>query len=438
MNILDIIQDKRDGCELSEGQIRFAVEHYTSGRIPDYQMSALLMAIYIRGMSDVETATLTRAMLESGTRIQFDGLPRMPVDKHSTGGVGDKITLPLVPLVMAYGVPIPMLSGRGLGHSGGTLDKLESIPGFQVHLSVEQFKEQVKRVGAVIMGQTRDLAPADKKIYALRDVTATVPSIPLITASILCKKAAGGAQGLVLDVKTGQGAFMRTLDDARKLARSLQKVGTELGIRVCGYITSMSEPLGRYIGNALEVRETIDILRGKGPEDTTELTLVLGAEMLRMAGAADSIQDGRAKISEAIRDGRGLENFRKLIAAQKGNPAVVDDPDRLPTAKSIVEVPSPESGWIKRLDAQKIGLAAIALGAGREQIEDPVDHRVGVELLKKSGQRIQKGEPLARLHWSENSDLARAEKLFRDACRLDDFPPQPDPLIRERLPEGDN
>ena len=433
MNILEVIAEKRDGYPLSKERIRSVIQQYSSGQIPDYQMSAFLMAIYIRGMNLDETTEMTRAMLESGSQVAFEGLDPIPMDKHSTGGVGDKITLPLVPLVMTYGVPIPMLSGRSLGFSGGTLDKLESIPGFRVDYNLEEYKHRVQTVGAVIMGQTRELAPADKKIYALRDVTATVPSIPLITASILSKKVAGGAKGLVLDVKVGKGAFMQTLDEARALAGSLVNVGTSLGLKISGYITNMNEPLGRMVGNALEVRETLDILNGQGPPDSTELTLMLGGEMLLLAGIVSSLDEGRTKIREAIDGGQGIANFKKLIESQEGNPEVVDQPDLLPTASETKDISLSEKGWVKRIHAQKIALAAFVLGAGRMQVEDRIDPRVGIEMLKKVGQRVQADEPVVRIHYSESSDLAEAEEKIHEAFTIDDIPPHPEPLIWERI-----
>ena len=433
MNILDIIEEKRDGNCLSKEQIQYAIQQYSTGQIPDYQMSSLLMAIYIRGMNLDETTEMTRAMLDSGSQVVFEGLDLIPMDKHSTGGVGDKITLPLVPLVMTYGIPIPMLSGRSLGFSGGTLDKLESIPGFRVDYNLEEYKQRVRTTGAVIMGQTKELAPADKKIYALRDVTSTVPSIPLITSSILSKKVAGGAKGLVLDVKVGKGAFMQTLKDARALARSLLDVGSCLGLKISGYITNMNEPLGRMVGNALEVRETLDILNGQGPSDSTELTVMLGGEMLLLAGVVPSLEEGRMKIKEAIENGQGTANFKKLIESQEGNPKIVDQPDLLPTTSKTKEIVLPEKGWVKRIHAQKIALAAFVLGAGRMKVEDKIDPRVGIEMLKKVGQRVQEGEPVVRMHYSENSDLVEAEKRILEAFHIDDIPPQPEPLIWERI-----
>ena len=432
---LDLLEKKRDGRALSEEEIRTLIHDYSRDRIPDYQMSAFLMATFLQGMTPEETAALTQAMLDSGRRVNFDRLPRIPVDKHSTGGVGDKITLPLVPLVMAYEVPVPMLSGRGLGHSGGTLDKLESIPGFRVDLALEDYQRQVETLGAVIMGQTAELAPADKKIYALRDVTATVPSIPLITASILSKKVAGGARGLVLDVKTGSGAFMQTRREASALAHSLVRVGTQLGLKISGYITNMDQPLGRTVGTALEVRETIEILQGRGPEDTTELTVVLGGDMLLLGQQAASVEEGRAKIRQAIEDGRGLVQLRRLIEAQDGDASIVDDPNRLPGAPETKDVAASASGWVQKIDARQIGLATIQLGGGRLKVEDRVDHRVGLEMLKKVGQRVQPKEPLVRLHVSENSRVTEAEEIIRQAYQIGSVAPQPDPLVWERISE---
>lgn len=433
MHRLQVLEKKRDGRELSDEEIRKFIQDYTVGLIPDYQAAALLMAIYIRGMTPAETLALTRAMLDSGQRVVFEGLPYTPVDKHSTGGVGDKITLSLVPLVASFGVPVPMLSGRGLGHSGGTLDKLESIPGFRVQLTLEEYQRQVERLGAVIMGQTAELAPADRKLYALRDVTATVPSVPLITASILSKKAAGGARALVLDVKVGSGAFMQTLVEARRLARSLLEVGGELGLKVSGFISRMEEPLGRFVGHALEVREALDILRDRGPEDTTELTEMLGGEMLRLAGVAASFEEGRRKIQAAIADGRGLEKLRRIIEAQGGDARVVDEPQRLPAAVEHFELKSPAEGWIQAIDARRVGLVLARLGAGRLKVEDCIDPRVGLEMRHKVGARVTPGEVLAVVHLGEWREPSEVETLLRDAYRIGPAPPAVEPVVVERI-----
>lgn len=433
MNPIEVLEKKRDGQALTEEELRSFILQYNLGSIPDYQMSALLMAIYIRGMTSEETAALTRAMLDSGKRLKFDCLSRIPVDKHSTGGVGDKITLPLVPLVASFGVPVPMLSGRGLGHSGGTLDKLEAIPGFRVNLSLDEYRKRVETFGAVIMGQTQDLAPADRRIYALRDVTGTVSSIPLITASILSKKAAGGAQALVLDVKAGSGAFMRSVKEARALASSIQEVGRSLGLRIASYLTNMDQPLGRYVGNALEVLETLDILRGNGPPDTTELTLVLGAEMLLLAEVVSTLEEGRRRIQEAIEDGRGMEKFSQLVRIQGGNPHIIEKPGLLPCAPQCKDVCSYESGVVQAIDTRLIGLATIRLGAGRLTVDDRIDPRVGLEIHRKVGDPVNSGEPLVRMHLSSNSQVEIAEEMIRRAYQIGDEQPNPLPLILERL-----
>jgi pyrimidine-nucleoside phosphorylase len=388
----------RDGAPLDASDLRQFILAVSRGEVPDYQATAFLMAVFLRGLSDDLTVAMTLAMRDSGCVVCHDEVSRPKVDKHSTGGVGDKISLPLAPLVGACGVPVPMVSGRGLGHTGGTLDKLESIPGFRVDLGIERFKDLVRTVGVALIGQTNDLAPADRKLYALRDVTATVESIPLITSSILSKKLAEGIDALVLDVKVGRGAFMKDEPSARRLAESLVRVGTGAGLKICALLTRMEEPLGTMIGNALEVRESIDIVKGCGPDDTTELTMALGVEMLRLGGVAKDAADARAKLTRAIESGAGANKLKEIIAAQHGDPRVVDEPDLLPKATDTTDVPANGSGFITAIDAFALGIAAMRLGAGRSRAEDRIDPGVGIELLCKVGQRVQAGEPVARLH----------------------------------------
>jgi pyrimidine-nucleoside phosphorylase/thymidine phosphorylase len=394
----EIIHAKREGRPLAPEAIRFLVDGFTRGEIPDYQMSAFCMAVFFRGMDDAEVTALTRAMLESGEVLDLSDLPGAKVDKHSTGGVGDKVSLALAPLAAACGLKVPMISGRGLGHTGGTLDKLEAIPGFRVDLPVERFREIVREVGACLIGQTDRLAPADRKLYALRDVTATVESIPLISASILSKKLAEGIDGLVLDVKVGRGAFMKTVPDARALARTLSAIGRALGKRVTALLTAMDEPLGRAVGNALEVAEAVAMLRGEGPDDLREVTLALAAEMLLLGGAAGDPAAARAAAEGAVADGRALGKLAEIVEAQGGDPEAVRDPDRLPRAPHRRDVPAPASGFVSALDAEAIGLASVALGAGRARVEDRIEPAVGIVVHHKTGDRVERGEPLCTIH----------------------------------------
>ncbi|MEE8409703.1 MAG: thymidine phosphorylase [Myxococcota bacterium] len=431
MRIVDLIRRVRDHGSATPEAIRDFVRGVTDGSIPDYQAAAFLMAVFLRGLPDEQTVALTLAMRDSGCVIDHPDIDAIKVDKHSTGGVGDKISIPLAPLVAACGVPVPMISGRGLGHTGGTLDKLESIPGFKVDLGVERFRELVREHGVSLIGQTEDLAPADKKLYALRDVTATVESIPLITASILSKKLAEGIDALVLDVKVGGGAFMKTEEDARALAESLVRVGTGAGLHVRAVLTRMDAPLGRTIGNALEVRESIDILHGNGPPDTTELTMVLGAEMLVMGGVAPDRDAARAKLGEAVLSGAGLDKLRTLVEAQGGDPAAIDDPARLPTAANTTDVEANEAGVIGGIDAYVLGIAAMRLGAGRRRAEDEIDPAVGIEMLVGIGEPVKTGRPLARLH--HTSDPGDVVDAVRSAFRLQGSAPTPGPLVIGRV-----
>lgn len=400
MNPIEIIAKKRDGQELSREEIRFFVEGYTRGEISDYQASAWFMAVYLRGMTRRETTELTLAMAESGEMLDFSGVLDFVVDKHSSGGVGDKTTLVVLPLVVACGVPVAKMSGRGLSFSGGTLDKMESISGYRVDLTREEFLRQVERYGIVLSGQTADLAPADGKFYAIRDVTGTVSSKPLIASSIMSKKIAAGADAIVLDVKAGVGAFMQTVEDATDLARQMIEIGEDVGRRVTALISDMNQPLGYAVGNALEVREAIDTLQGGGPPDLIEHCLMVAGHMLRLAGksqAAD-LSDIRPLLEEKLRNGEAWEVFRTLVRAQGGDVSQIDQPNRLPRAPVIVEATSPRSGYLRMVHAQEIGLAAVDLGAGRRRKGDPIDHAVGIVVHHKVGDYVEKGEPLFTVH----------------------------------------
>lgn len=396
--MVDIIEKKRDGEVLSKEEIVYFVNGYTDGSIPDYQASAFLMAIYFRGMTAEEQGYLTMAMVESGDQIDLSSIAGVKVDKHSTGGVGDTTTLCLIPLVAACGVPVAKMSGRGLGHTGGTLDKLEAITGFHIELTESQFVKQVNDLKLAVIGQSGNLTPADKKLYALRDVTATVDSIPLIASSIMSKKIAAGANAIVLDVKTGDGAFMKTEEDSIALAESMVAIGKQVGRNTMAVISDMSQPLGFAIGNALEVIEAIKTLKGQGPEDLTELCLVLGSKMVVVGEKADTLEEARAMLEEVIENGSALELFGKLIEAQGGNAEIIHDTTLLPTAKYQIEVPALSSGYITKMPADDIGVAAMLLGAGRATKEDAIDLSVGIVLNKKIGDTIEIGEPLAIIH----------------------------------------
>ncbi len=426
MSAVEIIRKKRDGHELAPGEIREFVRAAAMGTWPDYQLSALLMAICIRGMTPEETAILTREMADSGTVFDLAAIPGIKVDKHSTGGVGDKVSLVLAPLVAACGAVVPMMSGRGLGHTGGTLDKLEAIPGFRVNLSEAEFKSSLSKLGVAMIGQTAEVAPADKKLYALRDVTGTVESIPLITASILSKKLAEGISGLVMDVKCGRGAFMKSLSQARELAHSIARVGKLNGLNVRAVITDMDAPLGRAVGNSLEVIESIEILRGRGPADLRELCLVFAAEMLDLAGIADGVR----LASEALDGGTALHKFRQMIEAQGGDPAVVDDPSVLPRAESHTTILAERSGFIIEMDAEAVGLAALELGAGRRRAEDRVDPGVGILVCKKPGESVRAGEAMFEIHHN-GPGLAAAVAHLGRCFRIGDDAPSPRPLVLE-------
>ncbi len=414
MRAVDLIEKKRDGRKLTAQEIGFLIGGFTRGEIPDYQMSAFLMAVLIRGMDERETTDLTMAMVDSGERLSLEGFGRV-VDKHSTGGVGDKTTLVVAPLVAACGVPVGKMSGRGLGFSGGTLDKLESIHGYRVQLSKDEFVRQLREIGIVVAGQTAELAPADGAIYALRDVTGTVPSIPLIASSIMSKKIAGGADAVVLDVKVGSGAFMKDLASATKLARLMVAIGARAGVDAVAELTDMDQPLGRAIGNALEVREAIATLRNEGPPDLVALAYAAGAQMLVMAKRARTLDAARRLLRKRLADGSALAKLRDLVAAQGGDVRDVDEPDRLPRASIVRQVRAPRAGWVKAVRAESIGIASVRLGAGREKKGDPIDHATGIVLRAKVGEAVEKGDILADVHCSGRTGDEEAITLVEGA-----------------------
>ncbi len=434
MRAYELTHAKRDGASIPAAELAALVDGFTRGEIPDYQMAAFCMAVFFRGMDDGEVRALTEAMLRSGDVLDLSDEPGAKVDKHSTGGVGDKVSLALAPLAAACGVKVPMISGRGLGHTGGTLDKLEAIPGFRVDLPVDRFRALVRDVGACLVGQTARLAPADRKLYALRDVTATVESIPLIASSIMSKKLAEGIDALVLDVKVGSGAFMKRREDARALARTLAAIGRGMGKKVSALLTAMDQPLGRAVGNALEVAETVELLRGGGPADLREVTVALTAEMLVLGGAAPGPAAARARVEAAIADGRGLAKLEEIVAAQGGDPAVIRDPARLPRAPRTYEVAAPAAGFVAAVDAEAIGLVAVALGAGRARVEDRVDPAVGIVVHRKIGDRVERGEPLCTVHEGDRSEPRdRAAVRLGAAWRIGAEAAAPGPLVLERL-----
>lgn len=433
MRVVDIIRAKRDGQALSREQIGWMVAGAGDGSIPDYQLSAWLMAVWLRGMSPDETVALTDAMVRSGIRVDLSAVPGVKVDKHSTGGVGDKTSLVLAPVVAALGVPVPMMSGRGLGHTGGTLDKLESIRGFRTRLTLDEFRAQMADLGCALIGQTDEVAPADRTLYALRDVTATVESLPLICASILSKKIAEGIDALVLDVKTGSGAFMTREADARALADALVGLAERSGLRVAALLTQMDVPLGRTIGNALEVRECLDVLRGGGPPDLVALSTELAALMVWLGGRCAALDEARAAVRGAIADGTGLAMFRRIVERQGGDVGMVDDPATLPQAPVRELFTAPRAGVVARYDAGLLGRAAVQLGAGRARAADPVDPAVGFELLAVPGDAVDAGAPLVAIHARSLDDVAAVRQMLDDALTLSDTAPPTRPLILDRL-----
>ena len=410
MRMVDIIAKKRDGKELTTEEIQFFIKGYTDGSIPDYQVSALAMAIFFKDMSDRERADLTMAMVHSGETIDLSEIEGVKVDKHSTGGVGDTTTLVLGPLVAALDVPVAKMSGRGLGHTGGTIDKLEAVEGFHVEITKEQFIDIVNRDKVAVIGQTGNLTPADKKIYALRDVTGTVNSIPLIASSIMSKKIAAGADAIVLDVKTGAGAFMKTEEDAKELAHAMVRIGNNVGRQTMAVISDMSQPLGFAIGNALEVKEAIDTLKGEGPEDLTELVLVLGSQMVVLAKKANTLEEAREMLIEVMKNGKATEKFKEFLSNQGGDSSIVDNPEKMPQAKYVIDVPAKTSGVISNIVADEIGIAAMLLGAGRATKEDEIDLAVGLMLRKKVGDAVKEGEPFVTIYANrENVEDVKAK-----------------------------
>ncbi|WP_242314674.1 pyrimidine-nucleoside phosphorylase [Bacillus cereus group sp. BfR-BA-01355] len=410
MRMVDIIAKKRDGKELTTEEIKFFINGYTDGSIPDYQVSALAMAIFFKDMTDRERADLTMAMVESGETIDLSAIEGIKVDKHSTGGVGDTTTLVLGPLVAALDVPVAKMSGRGLGHTGGTIDKLEAVEGFHVEITKEQFIDIVNRDKVAVIGQTGNLTPADKKIYALRDVTGTVNSIPLIASSIMSKKIAAGADAIVLDVKTGAGAFMKTEEDAKELAHAMVRIGNNVGRQTMAVISDMSQPLGFAIGNALEVKEAIDTLKGEGPEDLTELVLVLGSQMVVLAKKANTLEEAREMLIEVMKNGKATEKFKEFLSNQGGDSSILDNPEKMPQAKYVIDVPAKTSGVISNIVADEIGIAAMLLGAGRATKEDEIDLAVGLMLRKKVGDAVKEGEPFVTIYANrENVEDVKAK-----------------------------
>ncbi|MBC1559397.1 pyrimidine-nucleoside phosphorylase [Listeria booriae] len=412
MRMVDVISKKRDGKELTTEEIQFVVDGYTEGKIPDYQVSALAMAIFFQDMTDRERADLTMAMVNSGETIDLSAIEGIKVDKHSTGGVGDTTTLVLAPLVAALDVPVAKMSGRGLGHTGGTIDKLEAIEGFHVEITKDQFIDLVNRDKVAVIGQSGNLTPADKKLYALRDVTGTVNSIPLIASSIMSKKIAAGADAIVLDVKTGAGAFMKTDEDAENLAHAMVRIGNNVGRQTMAVISDMSQPLGFAIGNALEVQEAIDTLKGEGPEDLTELVLILGSQMVVLAKKAKDLNEARDMLKEVMANGKALAKFKDFLNNQGGDGSIVDDPSKLPQAEFKIDVPAKESGVVSEIVADEIGIAAMLLGAGRATKEDEIDLAVGIMLRKKVGDKVEAGEPLVTIYANKEDVKAVEEKIY--------------------------
>jgi len=433
MKTVDLIRKKRDGEKLSHEEIQFLIDGCVGGEIPDYQVSALLMAVYFKGMDDEETAILTDVMAHSGTMLDLSKMSGFPVDKHSTGGVGDTTSLVLIPLLASAGLTVAKLSGRSLGHTGGTIDKLESIPGFRTDLSREEFLDLVERTGLALADHTADMVPADQLLYELRDVTSTVDSLPLIVSSIMSKKIAGGARGIVIDVKTGSGAFLKKLEDSRHLAQALVAIGVHLGRKISALITDMSQPLGRMVGNALEVREAIATLKGNGPKDLEDLCCALGAELVLFSGEISDHSQAVEHLCKLLHDGSALKKFVQMVKNQGGNPDVVDDLNLLPTASQQVEVQAPRSGVVTKLDALSIGRTANLLGAGRFTKDDVIDPAVGIEVVRKVGEPVSKGEPLAILHVNNETNLEQAKQMVVQAYTISDKAVNTPQLIVERV-----
>lgn len=431
MRMYDFIVRKRNNGILTQEELEWIIRGYTKGDIPDYQMSALMMAIYFNGMTEEETLNLTMAMAKSGDFLDLSNIPGIKVDKHSTGGVGDKTSLALTPMVAALGVPVAKMSGRGLGHTGGTIDKLESFEGFTTAISLEAFEKNVNEIGISIMEQTKDLAPADKKLYALRDVTATVDQMSLIASSIMSKKLASGADAIVLDVKTGSGAFMKNEEEARKLAEEMVRIGNGAGRKTMAVISDMDQPLGYAVGNALEVKEAIDTLKGNGPEDFTELCMTLGAYMLMAGGKADSVDNAKTMLSEVINNGKALDKLAEFVERQGGNKEDVYDYDRLPKAAIVKDIKSEKSGYVSKINCEEIGVCSIILGGGRETKESKIDLSVGLVLKKKVGDYVTKGETLAVIHANDEGKLEAAKARFLKAYSFSDVRNEDTPFIKD-------
>lgn len=436
MNPIDIIIKKRDGETLNAEELQFLISGYLRDSIPDYQIAAFLMGVYFRGMAPAETATLTRIMRDSGTVLDLSDIPGFKIDKHSTGGVGDKVSLILAPLVAAAGLVVPMISGRSLAHTGGTLDKLEAIPGFRTNLSIPEIKSLLKKIGVALVGQTADLAPADKKIYALRDATGTVHAIPLITASILSKKMAEGIDALVLDVKAGSGAIFETKEKAEELARMLVATASPFNLKTVAIITSMEQPLGNAVGNWLETREAIETLRGNGPADLLDVTLTLGAQMLVMGGAAANLDFSKKILQEKIDDGSGFQKFLEIVKAQGGDTSVIEHPEKYPLAKFTFEIKSPKSGFVSEIHCREIGKISMALGAGRSAVSDGVDYTSGIVLHKKVGEPVEAGDVLAIAFANQKERFEENKNRLQTAFKIGDSQVQPPPLIQGWVDES--
>lgn len=429
MRMVDVIDAKRNGKTLTDDQLQFFVDGVVDGSIPDYQISALLMAIYFQGMTSEEQTSLTMKMMHSGEHLDLSKIPGIKVDKHSTGGVGDKVSLPLAAMVAATGIPVPMISGRGLGHTGGTLDKLEAIPGFKVEISEQDFINQVAKEKLAIVGATGEVAPADKKIYGLRDVTDTVDSIPLIASSIMSKKIASGTDALVIDVKTGAGAFMKTLDQSRALANALVGIGKKAGLQCMAVISDMNQPLGNKVGNSLEIEESIDVLKGKGPHDLTDLVLTLGSYMVVMGGKAKTPEEARQLLEQTIANGTALDRFKAMVIAQGGDPRVIDDYTVMPQAKYHIPYRAKRDGVLRKLSADEVGTASMLLGGGRQQASDQLDYSVGIELHHKLGDEVKAGDTLLTIY-SNQEEIPAVEKLLDESIEISDHYDKPE-LIHE-------
>ncbi len=433
LSMYEIIRKKRDGQKLSDEEIRFFIQGYVKDEIPDYQMAALLMAMFLRGLDADESNSYTEAMLHSGKVIDLSDIPGIKVDKHSTGGVGDKVSIILAPIVAAAGVPVPMISGRGLGHTGGTLDKLESIPNFRVNMTIPEFKERLQTVGACLIGQTAEIVPADKKIYALRDVTATVESIPLICGSIMSKKIAEGIDALVLDIKTGSGAFMKEYAQSKELARQLIQIGERFGKKTVAYITNMEQPLGRAVGNWLEIKECLQTMQGEGPEDLLEVTLTLAGAMIYLGGKTASFEDGYGLAKQILDSGAAMEKFLEIVVAHNGDPHFLFHPDQYPQSRFSVEVKAEQDGYLRKIDAFQVGLTGVLLGAGRSKAEDDIDPKAGIMVHKKAPQRVARGEVIMTFYTDREDVLAEAEKRLQQAIEYTQNQPPAPKMILEYL-----